>query len=313
MSVPLLQMEDVRVAFGSLVAVGGVSMSLDAGQLLGLVGPNGAGKTTLLRVCAGLQPAHSGWVRVMGYDVETDPTSVGRRLGFTPDVPAVYETLRVEEYLRFIGDCYSLSRTLCRERIDHWLEQLWIAEKRTARIGTLSRGTRQRVAVARTLLPDPHVVLLDEPAAGLDPAGRVQFRQLLARLRDMGKAIVVSSHILADLSEYCTHIAFMERGRVRRFGAVDQIARGDDHARTRYHVVLAQPVDDLAARLAELGAGRVLGQDADEFTVEHDADRPAAAALLRRLFEMGLPIAEFHAARLDLEQAYLQSGIEQVD
>ncbi|MCK4341900.1 MAG: ABC transporter ATP-binding protein [Phycisphaerae bacterium] len=309
----LLSIHDLRVQYGNFLAVDGLSLELAGGQLLGLVGPNGAGKTTTLRAAAGLQPISTGSVRVMGWDVFKEPTLVGQHLGFTPDTPAVYQGLTVEQFLDFIGQCYGLTPTDRAERGDHWLELLWLKDKRTAKIQTLSRGMRQRLAVARTLLSDPHVVLLDEPAAGLDPAGRVQFRQLLASLRDQGKAIIVSSHILADLADYCTHIAIMEHGRLLKYGTVAQVAGAAGHERCNYQVTLARSVGDAAQRLAGLEGVTQLQLDGSRLTLEFDRDRAAAAGLLRQLLAVGLPVAEFRALEPDLEQAYLRSGIEQVD
>ena len=224
-SEPLLKVDSLRVLFGRVLAVDDVSFELRGGDLLGLIGPNGAGKTTTLRCAAGLQPAATtGTCRSWGHDVYREPTFVGRHLAFTPDTPAAYDTLTVEHFLRFIGHAYGLEDRLVGERIGYWLEELWLSEKRQAKIGELSRGMRQRLGVARALLPDPHVVLMDEPASGLDPAGRVEFRRLLASLRDHGKAIIVSSHILADLAEYCTHVAIMGHGRFLKYGTVTEVS-----------------------------------------------------------------------------------------
>lgn len=312
---PLLRIENLRVLFGRFVAVDDVSFDLHAGDLLGMIGPNGAGKTTTLRAAAGLQPISTGRVKLLGHDVFGDPTRVGRHIGFTPDTPQVYEALTVEQFLTFIGRCYDLPATLVRERIDYWLQELWLTEKKQAKVQALSRGMRQRLAVARTLLPDPHVVLLDEPAAGLDPAGRVQFRRLLANLRDQGRAIIVSSHILADLAEYCTHIAIMGHGKLLKFGTVAQVAAGQDEAaeRCRYRVLLAERVGDLALRLGDLTEAKVIAHDADVLTLEGMRGRPQAAQILKQLLTLGLHVAEFHEVQVDLEEAYLRVGIRQVD
>ncbi|MGE0479978.1 MAG: ABC transporter ATP-binding protein [Phycisphaerae bacterium] len=313
MSDPLLRIQNLRVQFGRFLAVDDLSFTLYAGQLLGMIGPNGAGKTTTLRAAAGLQAPSTGSIHVLGFDVTQHRTEVGYHLGFAPDSPQAYDALTVEQFLRFIGYCYKLPGPLLSERIDHWLEALWLNEKRAAKVGALSRGMRQRLTVARTLLPDPHVVLLDEPAAGLDPAGRIQFRQLLASLRDQGKAVIVSSHILADLAEYCTHIAIMERGRVKSYGTVAQVAGAGGADRCHYRVRLAQSVGDAATRLAAIPNTVVVQVDSDQLTLEAGAERSDAAALLAALIHAGLPVAEFHAQRPDLEQAYLRSGIGQVD
>ncbi len=313
MSETLLRVDGVRVLYGRFLAVDGISFELRAGDLMGLIGSNGAGKSTTLRAAAGLQPIAAGSIEVMGYGVFDYPTIVGNHLGFAPDTPAVYESLTVEQHLRFIADCYNLPANLASERIDHWLEQLWLTEKKTAKISALSRGMRQRLAVARTLLPDPHVVLLDEPAAGLDPAGRVQFRQLLASLRDQGKALIVSSHILADLAEYCTHIGIMGHGQLLQFGTVAQVAGAQSHDRARYRVVLAERVGDLATRLAAIPNIVIAQMDGDILALEYASERSAAAELLVKLVQAGLPVAEFRALAPDLEQAYLRTGIRQVD
>jgi ABC-2 type transport system ATP-binding protein len=308
----LLAIAGLRVQYGNFVAVNDLSLDLRGGELLGLIGPNGAGKTTTLRAAAGLQPITAGSVRVMDLDVFAAPARVGAHLGFAPDTPAVYDGLTVVQYLDFIGGCYGLTATERGERIDHWLEHLWLREKRTAKIKALSRGMRQRLAVARTLLSDPHVVLLDEPAAGLDPAGRIYFRRLLASLRDQGRAIIVSSHILADLAEYCTHIGIMERGRLLRCGTVAEIA-GHGHARGLYRVRLARAVGDAAVRLQHIDGLAHLSVDGTAMTLEFDREAAAAADLLQKLIAAGLPVAEFRALEPDLEEAYLRSGIEQVD
>ncbi len=179
---------------------------------------------------------------------------------------------------------------------------------------------RQRLQVARALLPDPAVVLLDEPAAGLDPAGRVHFRRLLANLRDQGKAIIVSSHILADLAEYCTHIGIMGHGRLLQFGTVAEISGAVRQDRSNYKITLAQRTGDLPARLndfvlrpEETDGPRVIEADGDTLLLEYGASRDAAAELLDRLIRAGLPVCEFNQARADLEQAYLRTGLRQVD
>ncbi len=310
---PLLRADHVMVRFGRLVAVDGVSLEVRPGELVGLVGPNGAGKTTLLRAMAGLQPVDAGRVTALGEPVVPGNLAVNRHLGFAADASPVYEELTVGDFLTFIGKAYGLGRGELRERIGFWLEQVWLSGKADAKIRSLSRGMRQRVGIARTLLPNPAVVLLDEPAAGLDPAGRVQFRRLLCSLRDQGKALIVSSHILADLNEYCTHIAIMSAGRIVQLGTVAQMAAAADGERCRYTVVLARPVAGLEKLLATIDGLTGVQWDRDQIVFEYGSRREQAAALLGRLVAAGLPMAEFRAHRADLEEAYLRTGIRQVD
>jgi len=203
----MLEVHNIRVEYGSLVALRDFSLALSGGALLGMIGPNGAGKTTALKAIAGLLRPTAGWVRVLGHEVEPGDGRGRSQIGFAPDTPPVYDDLTVVDFLRFIGRAYRLRAELTEERLDYWLDEVWLSDRREAKIKSLSRGMRQRLTVARTLLPDPPLVLLDEPAAGLDPAGRVQFRKMLAGLRDQGQGPDTSvRHILADLHEYCTHI-----------------------------------------------------------------------------------------------------------
>ena len=311
----LIHVQSLCVRFGSFVAVNDVSLTLRGGDLLGLVGPNGAGKTTLLRAMAGLQPTSSGEVRVLGEVVEPG-APVLARVGFTPDTPPLYEEMNVRTFLRFVAKGYGLGAADVDAHISYWLERVWLAEKSSQKIKALSRGMRQRLGLARTLLPNPSAVLLDEPAAGLDPAGRVQFRKLLLELRDQGKALVVSSHILADMSEYCTHIAIMERGSLRRFGTVAEftaVAGDEVHGRRRYHVTLARPTSNLRDAISAIEGVGVIDANGDRFTVEWGRTPDDAARLLAELVARGLPVASFSAEPFDLEQAYLRAGVRQVD
>lgn len=308
----MLEANALRVEFGPLVAVHDVTFSLRSGDLLGLVGPNGAGKTTLLRALCGLQGVTLGRVRLMGRDLLEDRELFRAQIGFAPDVPAVYEELSVDDFLNFITRSYRQSASRRAELIDFWLERLWLTEKRTAKIATLSRGMRQRLTIARTLVADPSVILLDEPAGGLDPAGRIQFRRLLASLRDQGKALIVSSHILADLHEYCTHIAIMEHGRFLQFGSVASVT-GRDDGRCGYRMHLTKPVLDGQDTLAHIdGVSHVEVADR-EISFEYFRDDERAADLLRQLVHAGLPILSFAPIRPDLEDAYLRAGVRQVD
>jgi ABC-2 type transport system ATP-binding protein len=309
---PLLQIEQATVRFGPLVAVREVSLTLRKGDLLGLIGPNGAGKTTLLRTAAGLQPMTSGRVRVLGEKVEPGE-SVLRHIGFTPDVPSVYNELSVRDFLRFIGYGYDLPDHEIRERTDFWLEKVWLTEKADQKAKQLSRGMKQRLGIARSLISNPSLILLDEPAAGLDPAGRVQFRQLLVSLREQGKAIIISSHILADMAEYCTHIAIMSHGEILRYGTVAQIAGHHDEARCRYTIHLAHPVADTLKRLSTIEDLGEIELDRDRIILSYHAGKDHAAKLLAEMIRLSLPVASFIENRADLEEVYLKSGVRQVD
>ena len=312
----LLTLQRVRVQFGSLVAVNDVSFELRPGELMGLIGPNGAGKTTLLRAIGGMQALDAGMVHILGHKLTPWAMDAAREIGFTPDNPPVYEGLTVRDFLRFVGQGYGLDPEDIETRITFWLEQVWLTEKADQKIKALSRGMHQRIGIARTMLPNPNVVLLDEPAAGLDPAGRVQFRRLLCSLREQGKAIIVSSHILADLNEYCTHIGIMARGTLLQFGTVAEIASaGGNSRRCRYTIVLTRPMPEAELRgiLCDLDGITEFSIDRDRITLEYSNEREDAAGLLAEMVKRNLPVAAFAPHRPDLEEAYLRTGIQQVD
>lgn len=310
----VVELDHVGVRFETLQAVRDVSFSLKPGNLLGLIGPNGAGKTTLLRAIAGIHASTEGVVRVLGEDIRTPERETLRHVGFTPDSPGVYERLTVRDFLRFIGLGYDLSVQEADERIDFWLDKVWLSEKANQKIKTLSRGMRQRVGLARTLITNPALILLDEPAAGLDPAGRVQFRELLCDLREQGKALIVSSHILADMEEYCTHIGIMSQGAMMRFATVAQLA--DETAASgscRYLMTVARAVPRLLETLEAVPGISRVEVSRERVTFDYARNPELVAELLSTLVKQGLPIFAFAPQSVGLEEAYLRFGIRQVD
>jgi ABC-2 type transport system ATP-binding protein len=262
---------------------------------------------------ASLQPRVAGTVAVLGEPVVPGSEHAARHIGFTPDTPPLYDGLTVRDFLRFVAAGYDQAAQSMDTTIDFWLEKVWLADKARHKVRSLSRGMKQRLGIARTLLPNPTVILLDEPAAGLDPAGRVQFRQLLCDLREQGKTLIVSSHILADMEEYCTHIAIMTHGAVVQYGTVHEIARGVADGLARYTLELATPVADLAEQLAALPGVTDVRVERLTVTLLFPAGRERAAELLRVLVQNGVPLAGFSANAAGLEEAYLRAGIRQVD
>ena len=303
------------------LAVAGLDLNVGQGEIFGLVGPNGAGKTTTLRILATLLAPTSGQAEVAGIDVRRNPDAARRVLGFMPDVFGVYDDMKVWEYLDFFARCYGIPAARRRRMIGDLLDLVDLGGKRDFYVQGLSRGMQQRLCLAHTLVHDPQVLLLDEPASGLDPRARVELRELLRELRSLGKTIVISSHILPELEELCTAVAIVDHGQVLAHGKVSDIER-----RLRYGAVLRVRVlgdgDALeTARAQFAGDPRVASVailDDGQIELGFRGDDEGAAQLLAAAIEAGIRIAAFSRAASDLEELFLQvtsagsAGREQV-
>jgi ABC-2 type transport system ATP-binding protein len=280
---PAIWTRDLTKRYGDVVAVDQLSLDVAPGTVFGLIGPNGAGKTTTFAMLASLLKPTSGDLRVLGIDPRKDPYALRPRLGYVPDVLGLYDSTRVEEYLRFFASAYDLPRKAWKGEIDRVLELADLADRRRSMVNALSRGMKQRLSLGRALLHDPDLLILDEPASGLDPRARVELRQLLERLRSQGKTIVISSHILAELEDLCDEVAILQRGRLLADGPPREI--------------LAKLGGSRAIRVRlEGGATRTITVNSEE----HQRD------LLRRLVEAGLPVVEFVHADAGLEALFLR-------
>lgn len=221
-----LEIKDLHKSFNDLHAVRGVAFGVEPGEVRGFIGPNGAGKTTTMRICATLELPDRGDVLVEGRSVLADARGVRDRLGFMPDDFGVYANTTIDEYLDFFARALEVPRGERSRRIGDSLEFTSLLEHRQKDLTALSKGMRQRLCLAKTLLHDPRVLILDEPAAGLDPRARIELRDLVTALAKAGKAILVSSHILSELAEMCDSVAILERGELKAAGTLDEIRRG---------------------------------------------------------------------------------------
>jgi ABC-2 type transport system ATP-binding protein len=295
--------------FDRTLAVAGLDLDIAQGEIFGLVGPNGAGKTTTLGILATLLVPDAGDAEIAGASVRTAPNEARRVLGFMPDSFGVYDDMKVWEYLDFFARCYGIPADRRRRMIGDLLELVDLGPKRETYVHGLSRGMQQRLCLAHALVHDPLVLLLDEPASGLDPRARVELRELLRELRAMGKTILVSSHILPELEELCTQVAIIDRGRVLAHGRVADIERrlrvgavfrmrilGDDAA-------IAGARDWLIGRSGVVSAERIAD---DLIEIGFHGDDEAAAGLLAAAIGGGLRVATFARAASDLEELFLQ-------
>jgi len=291
------------------VAVAGLDLEIAEGEIFGLVGPNGAGKTTTLRILATLLQPTAGEAEIAGISVTRNPDAARRVLGFMPDVFGVYDDMKVWEYLDFFARCYGIPAARRRQMIGDLLDLVDLGDKRNAYVQGLSRGMQQRLCLAHTLVHDPQVLLLDEPASGLDPRARVELRELLRELRALGKTILISSHILPELEELCTSVAIVDHGRVLAHGRVADIERRlRAGAVLRVKLFADEPAIEAArAWFAEQPsvASAALNPDGT-IEIGFRGDDQATSRLLAAAVGAGLPILTFARAASDLEELFLQ-------
>lgn len=311
----VVEIEGLCKQYGRRKAVDNVSMSVESGEIFGLVGPNGAGKTTTMRMLVTLLKPDKGEIRVGGYSVRKTPREVRRQIGFMPDAFGVYGDLTVYEYLDFFGACYGISPAQRASLIKDLLDLVDIGHRRADMVDTLSTGLKQRLGLARVLIHDPSVLVLDEPASGLDPRARVEIRELLLEVARLGKTIIFSSHILADVSELCTRVAIMESGKLAALGALDQLSeRVMPHRLLRIGLIKENSPENTQAILtACAGISAVRPQEglgrAEWLSLEADfnGDDKALQALLAEMIQRGLPVVQFSEDTKNLEEVFMRT------
>ncbi len=299
--------------YGKMVAVQGLNLTVPKGSLFGLIGPNGAGKTTTLRMLAGLLEPSAGEISINGNVISHDWHELRKQIGYMPDFFGVYEDLLVWEYLDFFARCYELPDKRRKQVVDELLELVDLQEKRNAYVHTLSRGMLQRLCLAHALVNDPDVLLLDEPASGLDPRARVEMRELLRELGAMGKTVVLSSHILSELAELCDSIGIIEKGRLVSSGLLEQIWQQVEGGR-KLKIKFLSDFKTMESELRNIaGVGEIYpleppGEAAETQEVEVDfvGNENAVADLLEALVSRKLRVASFNESRTGLEDLFLQ-------
>jgi len=294
-----------------IVAANQLSFEVASGEIFGLVGPNGAGKTTTLKMICGLVVPTSGRVSVNGVDVEREPEEAQRHLGYLADFFSLYDDLKVWEYLDYFARAYKMDRYLISKRVDELIERLDLKTKRDAMIGGLSRGMKQRVGLGRAIVHDTPLLVLDEPAAGLDPKARVELKELLRELQRAGKTIFITSHILSDLEEICSSIAIIERGRLLRIGRLEDVMREGKAAR-RIRIRLASPGFAASEWLsARPGISSVAAANA-EATFSFIGSDLELAELVRALIAAGALVCGVEELTETLEELYSRVSSDEV-
>jgi len=308
---PVVQTSGLTKRYGSFTALDDLSISVESGQILGFIGPNGAGKTTTIRILVGLLRASSGQATIAGADCMRESRKIKRLVGYMPDVFGTYENMRVTEYLDFFGAAYGIGRKKRNRRIAEVLETAGASDMKDLFVESLSHGMRQRIAVARTLIHDPQVMILDEPANGLDPQARIDMRKLLLRLAEMGKTLIVTSHILPELSRICSVIAIITHGKLRAYGPLSDIMRHIQQRRTfEVQLIRREQIEEAHRMLVELRAAedsQHVSTSSTESVVRFDTDRKDEdlAQVLAKLTDSGIAISQFREVALDLEDAFL--------
>ena len=302
---PLVSVENLRVSYGRTEAVRGLSFTLSRGEIFGFIGPNGAGKTSTIKVLATLLKPTSGRASISGFDVVRQSQQVRRKIGYMPDFFGVYDDLTASEYLHFFAAAYRIDSARRRALIADVLALTDLTEKRDAPVDALSRGMKQRLGLARVLLHDPDLLLLDEPASGLDPRARIEMRELLKELQTMGKTIIVSSHILHELAQFCTHIGIVETGHMVAQGSLADIYKALSLRRT-VHIQLANSTPELIAKIRAIPHVSSVDEQPDRLGVQLREDEMSVEDLLDAIHSLGARIRMFQPDAMDMETAFMK-------
>ncbi len=300
----MIELREVTKMYGDLKAVDNLSLNIGEGEIFGFIGPNGAGKTTTIKMLATLLVPTSGSIRIAGINPEEEPRVVRSKIGYMPDSFGVYPDLAVWEYLDFFGAAYRIPPQKRGGLIDDVLELTDLTAKKYDVVEALSRGMKQRLCLAKTLLHDPAILLLDEPASGLDPRARVEIRELLKELKKMKKTILISSHILSELSDFCTSIGIIEKGRLVVSGLISEIESGITLSKP-YRLTAIDPLSQIEAFLRANGITQVEQTDGYlQFGATQNAED--AAALLSSLVSAGFRITSFQPVSQNLEDLFMR-------
>ncbi len=308
----MLQINDLTKNYGSFTAVNHLTLHIPEGELFGFVGPNGAGKTTTIRIVCGLLPASGGQVRIGGTAATVGSKEMKRLIGYVPDFFGVYDNLKVKEYMDMYGSMYSMHSRDIAKLTDDLLELVNLTDKKEFYVDTLSRGMKQRLCVARALLHNPKLLILDEPNSGLDPRARVEMKELLKNLHSMGKTIVISSHILAELSEMCSSIGIMNRGQLVASGKIDEIMQRLSGG-NRIHIRVDAGMDTAVRMMKEQAGAVVESVRENELIITYNGSDEEICTMIGCLIQNQVLLTGFYKEEGNLETLFMQltGGVNQ--
>ena len=301
----MLKIQGLHKKYGNYHALDGLDMEIKNGALFGFVGPNGAGKTTTIKIMTGLLKPDQGVVELDGKNMLMDTLELHRRIGYVPDHFGLYDNLKVSEYMEFFAACYHLEGFAARKRAGSLLEQVGLGERKDAFVDGLSRGMQQRLCLARALIHDPELLIMDEPTAGLDPRTHLEFRQMVWELHEQGKTILLSSHNLAELSELCTDIGIIDAGKMVLSGSMDEIM---ERIYTSKQIIISvqDQMEKALAFLKESPMVRTISICEKDIMVGFIGDERRESELLKQMIEAGIPVRGFMREPGSLESIFMQ-------
>ncbi len=308
----MIELIDLRKEYDDLVAVENLNLVIPQGEIYGLIGPNGAGKTTTIRMACGLLTPTTGKAIIDGVDVAQEPERAQRSIGYLSDFFAVYEDLKVWEYLDYFAHAYKVEESQISARVNGVIAQVSLEVKRDALIRGLSRGMKQRLGIGRAIIHQPKVLLLDEPASGLDPKARLELRNLLRWLQEQGTTILISSHILTELEGFCTSIGIMEKGRMVRSGRIDEVTAAEHLARDMRIGWVGDFNTVIETRLAGFPQVANIRLSAGSGTFQFAGLDHEMAALLADLVAAGVPVKAFGEVKQTVEDLYMRLSKHEV-
>lgn len=314
---PVVRISKLSKSYGEFTALDSLSLTVDRGSILGFIGHNGAGKTTTIRILVGHARPTSGTATIAGADCVRDARKVKQLVGYMPDRFGSYDNMRVREYLDFFGAAFNIRRNDRTRRIDEVLDITGSRYMQDRYVEALSHGMQQRIGIARTLLHDPQVLILDEPANGLDPEARIEMRDLLLRLSDLGKTLIVTSHILPELAHICDRVAILHQGQLKAFGTLDEVTRQVQQTRMiEVQIASAEQLEPARSLLAgSLPDPSTLTVSSAELMLRFRSNQTDAelGTTLKQLIEGGIPVIQFREVSGNLEDAFLSVTREDHD